>query len=286
MAKKTNYVYDRETGRWRKNGKWAKAPKRSQLRADSLGRPIDAAGKRVPLGSIPVIAKKAPPKKKVAKRKQQPKAREPKQTKPAKKKKASKPAQKGRRKPARKGAQKKPKAPRKPEPKPRRGTKVIRSPRAPRAEVSHVPDGQPITSHELLSSTFVNARAPDKVAQVLSNLLVKKSEKVGLGPDDIHMYKFGVHFISTYGRTDVDEMEKLVSFFSREYPDFEFKYDSDALTVLLGSKDKPILRDGAVSALAERKKDFVEIYQYLDDLWDSDIGWFVIAENDEVAGGS
>lgn len=70
--KSTPYTWHAKQGRWRKNGRFASAPPRSQLRRDSIGRVIDGRGRRVPVWAIAPEPKrkkkpvrKPPPKKKV-----------------------------------------------------------------------------------------------------------------------------------------------------------------------------------------------------------------------------
>lgn len=69
---KTPYVYDRDAGRWRKGGRWAKAPFASQLRKDRLGRPLDASGRLVPQAALAIPAPRKARPKRAAKSKEPP----------------------------------------------------------------------------------------------------------------------------------------------------------------------------------------------------------------------
>lgn len=311
MAKTTLFAYDHASGRWRKNGKWSKPPRKSQLRTDSRGNAIDANGRRIPLAAMagpapkPVKAKAKPKAKPTAKPKAKAKAKQAKpKAKP--KKLPSKPKTK---KPA-----KKPKAVtrprrRKPKPKEKRGTPVKRvsklrqkafealpvitpgkkrfSTRLPvRGEVLHVPAGEVITQRALISSRFDNARDPEHAGDVLFANIARMAKKTSLEPDDIVIYQYGIELVNTSASGRFDDTEKLVRQMSKEYPEFSYKFNEDSVHISLGKDDEPSSRGKAMRALEAHREKLVDIWAYFSDLWDGDIGWFTWADNDEIEGGS
>lgn len=65
---KGDFRYDRDSGRWRRGGRFAAPPKPSQLRTDKRGRLLDASGRAIPKsaplapGRKPLPPRKPPPK--------------------------------------------------------------------------------------------------------------------------------------------------------------------------------------------------------------------------------
>lgn len=288
MAKSTLYVYDHATGRWRKAGKWSKPPRQAQLRSDRSGNPIDANGKRVPLSAIAGYS----PKQKV---------------KPAKVHKRPRP-KKAAKKPKPKLPRTKPKK-RKPKPKAKRGTPVrqvsdlrkqafaalpIKEPgkrkvstRLPtRGAVQHIGVGEPITKRALISSRFDNARDPAMAGEVLFNNVARMSRKTGLEPDDLVLYQYGLEFVNTSASGRIEETAALVNMLSKKFPEFSYKYSEDSIHVNLGKEDVPVSRSGARHDLMSRQDAIVDIWAYISDMWDGDIGWFTWADNDDIEGGS
>lgn len=322
MAAKTDFVFDRASKRWRKAGKWARAPKRSQLRSNARGEPIDATGKRVPLGSyvpdrVKKVAKKKKAVKKAAKKKAVSRAR-PKKVAPKKappKKKAPSRARPKKAAPKKKPAKKKavkratPKRkrliPAEPEPtvyvaaedeyqivtppEEPRGTRIraFTWPTEAPGGVEFVSDIGALSSHPFMSSSFVNRRPPDLLDEVFHNLVSRKSHKqTHLDPDDIVIYRHGLELVNTGGRGTIEDLARVVSRLHHEHPEFTFKYGDGSVHVFIGEENEPLLRSDVVASLASHRRALVSIYYELEALWDGDIGWFVFAENDELEGGS
>lgn len=312
MAKKTLFTYDKVSGRWRKAGKWSSPPRVAQLRADARGRPIDARGKLVPLAAIHVgprskpvpRAPKAPvksreyvldvkagrwrkggkfapspsigqlrqdkagrfidgagrrvkseligaPGKPVKRRKRPVKALEP-----------AKPA-------------KAPRARKRPEPPPTPAAP------APLPFAEFVPVGASITNKLLLSSRYSNRQPPTDAGNTLYYFMNKL-----LGPveaDDITLYKYGVQFISPGGKPGaITELQKIASNIAREIPGATVKYGEGSMHVMFGGAKTPVDRNEARADMQSKGDKLARYWAILADLWDGDIGWFAIAENDEV----
>lgn len=316
MSKSTDFVYDRKTGRWRKNGKWASAPDISQLRTDKLGRPLDSTGKRIPAAALQSKAAKKPTKKKPTKKKAAPKkkkaAPKPKKRlpapKPAKPKPKRLPKPELKRLPAPKPA-KPAKKPRKRAPKPPPRIPIKRLSKERKEEIAQLPVAEPssalslvrvkpkkrrkprrvvtsdnLTERAFISSSFENAKEPDTAGDVLYNVIRVMAGKTHLEPDDIILYQYGVHYVNTTKSGRLEETAQLVNFLTKKYPEFSFAYDEDAVFVAMGDPNTPILREEATAALKWVKDKLVDIWHYLTDLWDGDIGWFAWADNDEIEG--
>ena len=295
MAKRTEYVYDHAAGRWRKGGRWAKAPSRRQLRTDKRGRYIDAAGKRVPKtaiaeGAAPTV--KPSKKTKSSKTKAKPKAgsRPAKLQGPKKGKSPKKPAKKlpDKRKP-------KPKSSR-PTRKPRKRTRKqriygpIQAPLPPglpsvqtvRKRVRYVPEGGLISPRLLFSTQFANRAPPTYAGDTLYNAIGRTSTKSPITADDVLLYQFGVQFVHTAGFMSDSKTEKFVKELAREYPEFRFSYNGNHVYALLGDVQVPISREDARNKLREYSAQLESMWNALYDHWDGDIGWFAIADNDEI----
>ena len=262
--KPTAFAWDSTAQRWRKGGKFSARPKSAkQLGKDKRGRPIDARGKRVPAGAIG--APKAP---------QAPKQR---------------PVTQGYERP--KAPPRKPKRPaRKPRDTstPETYAPVLlpraKPPRTPSGEAYYVPVGSPLTSHELLSSSYENAKDPRYAGKALFNYIRKKAERSVYAPDDITLYQYGVQFVNTSQSGDLYAMQKLIDKLAFEYPMFTILWYENAVTVFMGDTNTPVSRRGAARALENAHTELQDIWGYLADEWDGDIGWFVVAENDELSG--
>jgi hypothetical protein len=233
------------------------------LRADKLGRPIDANGKRVPASALASPAPK-PRKPKVKPRKPKVKPRKPK-VKPRKPK--AKPRKRA------------------PKPAPQLLPPKKRRRRAP-ANIFYVPDGAELSNKQLISSDFDNSRSPRFIAGTLFNWIGKKARKANYTPDDITIYQYGIQIINTSQSGDVGSMAPLMAKMAREYPMFTFKWDENSVRVLLGQSDEPTSRRAAYRILEALNNEIQDIWGYLNDMWDGDIGWFAIAENDELQGRS
>lgn len=271
--KKNNFTLDRETGRWRNNGRYCKPPKKSQLRKDTNGRPLDSTGKQVRADSL---AGRQPPK--------TPRKREP--SPPIPKGKRAPPK---RRKPAPKRRKPAPAPPKRPMvPVPSRPIRRLRErPKRPRrGAVELVADGGALTEKALLSSTFENQAPPTHVGELLYDLIGRKANKAGKDSDDIPLYRYGVTFTNTAESGNETQTGRLVNKLATEYPALSFQYNANNLTVTMGDSVEPSSRYDAMVNLASNADDLTDIWAYLSDLWDDDLGWFVIAENDDFAGGS
>lgn len=287
---KGNYTYDPKTGRWRKNGKFASPPKLSQLAKDSIGRPRDAHGRMVPAKAI---AKPSPKKRKKAAPKPAPKSQKKRPLpKPAPKRK-TKPKRKPtpKRKPAKKDKRGKVARAHETLRKPKRGPRPVKPPalpkpvRKPAPRVRYVADGERITPRPLLSSRY-NLAEPSQIGDILYNTIQNKAAYSQVGPDDVLLYQFGIQFINNRGAGSLEETTRLVEKLAREYPQFSFRYSDDSVHVFLGDPEKPILRADARTIINRKRDELIDIFYYLNDLWDGDVAWFLVAENDELEGGS
>ncbi len=276
MAKSTQYSYDRKTGRWRKAGKYCKAPTGSQLRKDSKGRLLDAAGKLVPKAALvaprePAQKPKAKPKAKRAK----PKPKAP--VKAAKKKAAKKrKADKPKRRVA--GLGPVPALPARPG----RPQVIGRKPKRVRPRL--VAQGDAISEHGVISSRYENVKHPEHMAEVLENTIMRSARHANIGADDVVLYGYGIEMVCTTIPNSLEKTTNFVNKLSREYPDFAFTFNQESVHVTLGSKDEPTTVERAANDLREKKRDILEIYSYLADFWEEDIGWFMYAENDDLVG--
>lgn len=286
MARKkiTLYTLDRKSGRWRKNGKFASPPKKSELSKDKAGNIVDATGKRVASAILATLPK---PTKKPAKKPTK---------KPAKK---SKPAKKlPKAPPKRPKPRAKPKS--KPKPRPKAPPTRVFRPRKRRKlplNVEFVPHGAPITKKPLLSSSFQNARSPEKAYEVLERFIRRKSYNKEVKFDDVVLFSAGVNFVNegpNPGR--LGSMAKFATEIGELYPDLRVKFSADSMQILVGDGETPMLvgphrRDSTrvtASVLLERAGPVLEdIWGILQDLWDTEnVGWVVMAENEELEGGS
>jgi hypothetical protein len=268
---KNHYTLDRESGRWRNNGRYCKPPKKTQLRQDVKGRPIDGMGRRVPVAAI------APTKAPAKPRKPAPKA-SPK-TAPKASPRAPKPPRK-RPAPARVPAPARP--PRKPRP------PKVRQHRIKKGRIEFIPDGGSLTDRKVLSSTFENVEPPTKAGEILFKVIGKINRKKQRpeSANEMPLYRYGVTFTNTAELGDEWHTEQLVIKLATEYPNFSFQFNANNVNVWLGDTNTPIGRHTAQTDLADNESALADMHAYLYDLWDGELGWFVIAENDEESGGS
>jgi hypothetical protein len=269
-TKKNSFTLDRKSGRWRNNGRFSPAPKKSQLPKDSKGRPLDALGKRVPIAAI-APAKASKP----AKRPSKPRE-------PTPKPRTRKPA------PAAKPAPKPSRKPRKPAPKPGLG-KPPNIPRPPkhggrRARVEYVDEGQPLTSRLIASSTFENKAPPTHAGTILERVVGKLSKRAGRDPDRVAIYRHGVSFTNTLSNGNDYQTGQLVEKMATEYPHLSFQYNGNNVNVSVGNERDSTDRDEAANNLDGVSTELEDIHAYLYDLWDGDLGWFTYFENDDLEG--
>jgi hypothetical protein len=272
---KNNFTLDRKTGRWRNNGRFSPAPKKSQLRKDSKGRPLDSLGKRVPMAAI---APAKPPKK--APRGKVPAA--PTKRKPPPPKAPRKPRAPVKR-PA--PAPRPPKAP-KPRPAPRPSKPAPAPKRRSAGNVEYIADGEALTERRLLSSTFENQAAPVHAGEILQKIVQRRAARFGRFSDDLPIYRYGVAFTNTKESGNESRTADLVEKLASEYPHYSFQYNANNVNITLGGKDEPVFVKDAKRDLTNSAEELEDIWGYLQDLWDDDLGWFAIAENDEHTGKS
>ena len=146
----------------------------------------------------------------------------------------------------------------------------------------YLPDGAQLSSRQILSSTFDNARDPKNAGQVLSRVIQKRFRNTQWRADEIDFYQYGVEFVNTQPSDNPEETLAVVQKLADEFPEFTFKFSADSVHALLGSKSEGTSRENASVDLIEKAPILQEIWSYLYDLWDGDIGWFAFAENDEA----
>jgi len=271
-AKAPALTYDRDSGRWRKGGQWAGRPSRAQLRKDSKGRALDGSGKLVPTAALAPSGARRTVKEgerlAAIRGAREPKPTPPRPARPPKPKPKRKPKPKPKRKPT----------PRTPEPKP------IKVGKLKRPRVQYLALGSRVADKPIVSSNH-NTTHPDHIGDIAFNVLLQAAEKAGKDVDNIVLYQVGIEYLNTSQSGDLEGTMSAVNKLSRAYPEFSFKFAENRVHVLAGSPEVPLLVSEAAALLDRRKEAFNDIYERLAALWDDDIGWFFVAETDDLAEG-
>lgn len=286
MATKAVYTYDSKTKRWRKNGKFSSKPRKSALRKNKAGKAIDSRGRVVEsLYSKPKPKPKAKPK-----------------TKPKRAPKKTRPKRRAKSKPRSLVSLGLPEEfvnltlplTNPPDPPAIRPRRIRKPKRQWPKNLVYVPEGMPITEKALISSTFNNVSGPDLAHETLIRLVTRKAFKADVPLDDLMLYQYGVQFINTEGDGDLTQVSMLAAELAATYPELTFKFGDNSLHVLAGDTNVPVsLEPGpgatqqtAAYVMGQLVNVYRDVWSMLRNLWDNDLGWFVVAENESLTGGS